>query len=157
MYTFGEIHPGHGGEKIGVGVSPDRRAVTLTFSDLQVTVGGKLPVPVSTRTFNLLMPLKGSGKKAEIEFIVQGYILAHEGATASLVCSVNGQTTVVDFPGSADQTIQQTLKFTAPAPSECRLCVFLVMGRDSKNLDANAYLNVTSIDAEILPRPQPAA
>jgi hypothetical protein len=155
MFTFGQLPTYQSDERFELGVSDDKRALTLMFSDLQATAGGsKSPVPMSTRVFSLVLPLEGDEKRVEIEFIVQGFILALEGATATLVCSVNGQTTVADFPGKSDQSFVQKLKFAAEAPSEFRLCVFLLLGRDSINANAEAHLNVTSIDAEILPRRQ---
>jgi hypothetical protein len=153
MVTFGQIPTYQSAEKIDLAVSEDKRALTLKFSDLEVTVGtGKSPAPMSTRVFSLVLPLQGDEKRVEIEFIVQGYNLNTKGATATMICSVNGQTTVADFPGRSDQSFQQKLKFAAETPSECRLCVFLLVGRDSQNSAAEAYLNVTSIDAEFLPR-----
>jgi hypothetical protein len=153
MFTFGQIPTYQGDERFEVVVSDDKRALTLMFSDLQATVGGsKSLAPISTRVFSLVLPLEGDEKMVEIEFIVQGFILALEGATASLVCSVNGQTTVTDFPGRVDESFVQKLKFAAETPSESRLCVFLLLGRDSGNANAEAQLSVTSIDAEILPR-----
>jgi len=156
MFTFGQIPA-----CFELNVSDDKRALTLTFSDLQVTVGGSnSPSPISTRVFSLVLPLEGDKKdekdekRVEIEFIVQGSILALEGATATLVCSVNGQTTVTDFPGASEQGFVQKLKFEAEAPSEARLCVFLLLGRDSRNTNAEAHMNVSAIDIEILPRPQ---
>ena len=153
MFTFGQIPTYQSDENFELAVSDDKRALTLTFSDLQAAVGGgKSPGPMSTRVFSLVLPLEGDEKKVEIEFIVQGFTLTHEGATATMVCSVNGQTTVADFPGMSDQSFVQKLKFAAEAPSECRLYVFLLVGRDSRNANAEAFLNVNSIDAEILPR-----
>ena len=75
-----------------------------------------------------------------------------EGATATIVFGVNGQTTVADFPANSEQGFDQVLKFTAPSPSECRLCVFLLVRRDSKNSNAEAFLSAPVINAEILPR-----
>jgi hypothetical protein len=155
MFTFGHIPAYQNDEKFEIGVSDDKRALTLTFSDFQSVVGGSnSPGPVSTRVFSLILPLEGDEKTAEIEFSLDGFVLALEGATASLVFSVNGQTTVADFPAGSDQDFVQTLKFAAETPSEARLCVFLLVGRDSGNTDAEAHLSVTTIDAEILPRPQ---
>src|SRR5262245_13776765 len=155
MFTFGQIPTYQSDENFELAVSDDKRALTLTFSDLKATVGGgKSPASMSTRMFSLVLPLEGDEKRVEIEFIVQGFTLALEGASATMVCSVNGQTTVADFPGKSDQSFVQKLKFAAESPSECRLCVFLLVGRDSRNANAEAFLNVTSIDAEILPRPQ---
>jgi len=153
MFTFGQIPTYQKDERFELGVSDDKRALTLTFSDLQATVGGsKSPGSLSTRVFSLVLPLEGDEKRVEIEFTIDGFILALEGATASLVCSVNGQTTVSDFSKSADQGFVQKLNFAAETPSESRLCVFLLVGRDSGNANAEAQLSVTSIDAEILPR-----
>jgi hypothetical protein len=153
MFTFGQIPTYQSDKKFDLGVSPDKRALTLTFSDFKATVGGgKSPAPMSTSVFSLVLPLEGDEKRVEIEFIVQGFILALEGATATMVCSVNGQTTVADFPGGSDQSFEQTLRFSAETPSECRLYVFLLVGRDSRNANAEAHLNVATIDAEILPR-----
>ena len=153
MFIFGQIPTYQSDEKYGLGVSDDRRALTLTFSDLQATFGGgKSPAPMATRVFSLVLPLEGDEKRVEIEFTVQGFILTPEGATATMVCSVNGQTTVADFPERSEQSFVHTLKFEAQTPSECRLYVFLLVGRDSRNAYADAYLNVASIDAEFLPR-----
>jgi len=156
MFTFGQIPT-----CFELNVSDDKRAITFTFSDLQVTVGGSnSPAPISTRVFSLVLPLEGDKrnetgeKRVEIEFIVQGSILSLEGATATLVCSVNGQTTVADFPAASEQGFVQKLQFAAEAPSEARLWIFLLLGRDSKNTNAEAHLNVSAIDVEILPRPQ---
>jgi hypothetical protein len=155
MFTFGQIPTYHGDENFELNVSDDKRALTLTFSDLKATVGGgKSPAPMCTRVFSLVLPLEGDEKRVEIEFIVQGFTLALESATATMVCSVNGQTTVADFPGSSDQSFVQKLKVAAETPSECRLHVLLLVGRDSRNPNAEASLNVNSIDAEILPRPR---
>jgi len=152
MLTFGQILTD---ESFGFSVSDDKRAVTLTFSDFHVHVGGsKSPEPMPTRMFSLALPLEGNEERAEIEFIVQGFIFALEGATATLVCSVNGQTTVADFPEGADESVVQKLKFAAATPSEARLHVVLLLGRDSKNANAEAHLHVNSIDIEILPRPE---
>ena len=154
MFTFGQIPMYQSDEKFESGLSHDKRALTLTFSDLQIHVGGnKSPASMVTRLFTLVLPLKGDEQRVEIEFNLDCLVLTLEGATASLVCSVNGQTTVADFPENTDQSFTQTLKFTAETPSEARLCVFLLLGRDSSNADAEGDLSVSSIDAEILPRP----
>ena len=88
----------------------------------------------------------------EIEFFCSdAFVLTTEGATATLVLSVNGQTTVANFPEYAEQSFVHPLKFTALSPSECRICVFLLVGRDS-NSDAEAFLSSNVFDAEILPR-----
>ena len=138
-------------------VSDDGRALTLTFSAFEVTIGGaNSPAPTATRTFFLFMPLEGDDNETvEIEFTAQGSVLTTEGATATMVLSVNGQTTVADFPANSEESYLQSLKYTAPSPpSECRLSVFLLVGRDSTNSDAEAFINTLSIDANIPRAPE---
>ncbi len=156
MFTFGQTPTHQSDEPFVLNVSEDKRALTLTFSEFEVTVGGsQSPAPTATRAFFLVLPLEGDYERVEIEFFCSNaFVLTTEGATATLVFSVNGQTTVADFPANSEQSFIQPLKFTAPSPSECRLCIFLLVGRDSKNSNAEAFLRVPAIDAEILPRPR---
>lgn len=154
MFTFGQTPTYQSDENFQLNVSSDKKALTVTFSDLEVTVkDSKSSAPMSTRIFELVLPLEGNDndEKVEIEFAIQGFVFTLEGATASIVSSVNGQTTVADFPANLEQSFIHTLKFVAHSPSECRLCVFLLVGRDSKNANAEATFNVSSIDAQILP------
>ena len=154
MFTFGQTPTYQTDEDFDLGVSDDRRALTLRFSEFEVSVGGS-KAPTSTRVFCLVLPLEGDDETAEIEFIVtNALVMTTEGATATMVLSVNGQTTVADFPANSDQSFEQRLKFTAPSPSECRLCIFLLVGRDSNDSSAEAFLSTPVVDAEILPRPR---
>jgi uncharacterized protein YegP (UPF0339 family)/sugar lactone lactonase YvrE len=133
-------------------VSDDGRALTLTFSAFELTIGGtKSPAPTSTHAFSFVLPLVGEDNESvEIDFHVQGFVLTTEGATATVVLSVNGQTTFADFAANSEESYLQSLKFTASSPpSECRLSVFLLVGRDSTNSDAEAFINTLSIDANI--------
>jgi hypothetical protein len=166
MFTFGQTPTFQSDEKFEprpthavpqLTVSDDGRALTLTFSAFEVTVGGgKSPAPTSTHAFFFVLPLEGyANESVEIDLHVQGHVLTTEGATATVVLSVNGQTAVADFPANSDQSYSQSLKFTAPSPpSECRLCVFLLVGRDSGNSDAEAFMNTLSIDANIPSAPE---
>ncbi len=162
MFSFGQTPtfqsatpPFQSDESSILEVSEDKRALTMTFSELGVTVGdSQSPAPMSPRTFFLVLPLEGYDERAEIEFFCSAHVLTTEGATATLVFSVNGQTTVADFPANSEQSFTPSLKITGPSPSECRLCVFLLVGRDSQNSNSAASLNVLAIDAEILPRPR---
>ena len=151
MFTFGQTLTHQSDEKIDLAVSDDGRALTLGFLEgFEVTVGGsKSPTPTATRVFFGVLPLEGYDEGVEIAFAASGFVLTLEGATATLVFSVNGQTTVADFPANSEQSFVQPLKFTAPSPSECRISVFLLVGRDSENSNAEAFLRVLSVDAEI--------
>src|SRR5215204_2199084 len=157
MFTFGQTPTYQSDEKFDLAISEDKRALTLGFLEgFEVTVGGnKSPAPTATRAFFLVLPLEGyDDERVEIEFFCSNaFVLTTEGATATLMFSVNGQTTLADFPANSEQSFVHPLKFTAPSPSECRICVFLLVGRDSNNPNAEAFLSASVLDAEILPRP----
>jgi hypothetical protein len=154
VFTFGQTPTYQSDENFDLSVSDDNRALTLRFPEFEVTAGaGKSQAPTSTRAFCLVLPLEGDDETAEIEFIAtNAFVATTDGATATMVLSANGQTTFADFPANTDQSFDKRLKFTAPSPSECRLCVLLLVGRDSDNPNAEAFLSVPVIDAEILPR-----
>ena len=159
MFTFGPVPTYQGDVSFDAGVSDDKRALTLTFSDATVEVGNspRDTALVVNRMFSLLLPLEGDGGRAEIEFTLQAGIVMSEGSTVTLILSVNGQSTVADFVAEPIEGFVQTLNFAADAPSECRLFVVLLAGRDSQFPGAAAAVSVSSLDAEILPRgPQPA-
>jgi hypothetical protein len=164
MVTFAHAPTFQSDEQFELDISDDREALTLTFSGFEVPVGGSnrgrladwspellAPAPTATRAFFLVMPLEGDDNESvEIDFHVQGFVLTTEGATATVMLSVNGQTAVADFPANSEQSYLQSLKFTPSSPpSECRLGVFLLVGRDSTNSNAEAFINTTTIDANI--------
>jgi hypothetical protein len=155
MNTFGPIPGKQGDAQYTLEVSADQRALAFAFSDLEIKVGGgKSPATTATRVASFVLPLEGEEERVEMEFIIQGYIATIEAATATVVCSVNGQTTLTDVPGPMSDSFVQKLTFAAKKPSACRLCIFLLLGRDSKNPNAEGILTVSTIDAELLPRPR---
>ena len=133
-----------------IGVSPDKRAFTVRFSDLFVEVdAGKSPAPVATRVFSIVLPVDGGGAGLRISFTASGYAFASDGSSGYAVLSVNGKTSVMNFPSGTDMEFVQQLEFEAGRTSECRISVFIVVERGSESA---AYLNVSTIDAEMLPR-----
>lgn len=157
-FTFGEIVPEDDADAVfEAAVTEDGRAFTLTFSDLVSTVDGPDSMPVSASMFSVVLPLHGEGK-AEIEFGFSGAAIVTPGATATLFVSASGQSTVRDFPPGTDDSFVHPLQFFAEGPSECRLFALLVAGRDSvfaADAEPAAFINILSIDGEMLPRPAP--
>ena len=155
MATFGQIPAYQTSSQFDFGISDDKRAFTLSsIADLEIAFEvSKSATPIETRLFSLVVPLDGENERVEIAFSVSANVLTGEDATATLVFSVNGQTTVVDFATVPEQSFVEELVFATYMPSECRLSVFLLVGGNKKNPNADAFLKVQSIDAEILPRP----
>ncbi len=158
MLTFGGVSTYQDDAGADLGVSDDKRAFTLTFSDLQVSLdAGKGAAPIASRVFSFIMPIEGDEKNAEIEFNASAFVITEGGGTATIVLGVNGQSTVADFPTSTSQSVAPKLTFSGATPSECRLSVFLLAGQDPRISEAAVGVTVQSIDAEILPRPSSAA
>jgi hypothetical protein len=152
MLAFGQ--PYQGKDKFDFHVSDDKRAFTLTFQDFQLNLeGGKSATPIGSRVFTAVVPVQGDEKRVEIAFGVSAFAATTEGATATIAISVNGQTVFADFSGKSDESIVQQLEFKDERPSECRICIFLLVGLDSKNPNTGASLSVATIDGEFLPRP----
>jgi hypothetical protein len=155
MFKFGKTPSYQSDQNFNLAIADDQKTLTVTFSDFKVTIGGShSSAPISTDLFSLVLPLEGDGEPVEIEFAIQGFVLTLEGATVSVMLSVNGQSTITDFPANSEQSFLHRLKFTASSASECRLSILLLVGRDSKDCNAEAFLNLTAVDAEVLPRSQ---
>ena len=156
MVTFGQIPAYQSDEPVDVLVSDDKRAFSLLFSTFEVLLGaevGKSVAPTVSRVFSLAVPLEGDGERVEIAFASECFVKTEGGATATLLFSVNGQSTVVDLGANSDQEgFRQEFKFVGERPLECRLSAFLLIGRDFKDRNSQGILRVSGIDAEILPR-----
>lgn len=152
MATFSSKPIYQGNRKFDFEPSDDKRALTILFSDLQVKVD-EGDSAVSSTEFSLVIPLEGSTEeRIEIEFAVTGAAVTTGGGTATMMLSVSGQSILADFPTDVDQGLDQRVKFTAEHGARaCRVSVFLLVGRDSPS--AAAFLNLSTIEAEFLPRP----
>src|SRR5262245_41444151 len=96
MSGFGRA-PTHKSEVgFDLAVSPDKQTFTMTFDNLQIAVPPGKKSPIATRVLYCALPLEDGEKEVEIAFYAQGYVYKPEGATATVVFSVNGQTTVAE-------------------------------------------------------------
>ena len=159
--TFGDKPTYQSGAQSEYAPSGDKKAFTITFGDLEVAIDtGKLPekaakracspataVPVATRVFSAVIPVKG-GKTIKTSFFVSGYVVTTEGSQGTLLFSVNGQNTLTKFAAKLDQSFVKRLDFKAKSGSEIRMTVFLLAERDAQYPNAAAYLNVSSIDTD---------
>jgi len=152
--TFGQ-QPTHAStDAFDISVSEDKRAFTLRFSDMLAAVdAGKASAPVATRTFSLVLPLESAPDTVQISFAVSGFAFASNAANGYAVLSVNGRTSVMEFPSGTDQEFVQELELEAEPTSECRISLFLLAERELADPLAAATVSTLSIDAEVLPRP----
>jgi uncharacterized protein YegP (UPF0339 family) len=139
-----------GDDDFALDVSDDGQVFTLTFSDIQAVADpSESPAPVAARLFSLVLPVDGGSNGLDISFAVSGYAFTTEGARGYSVLSVNGQTSVEQFPPGTDGEFVQELKFEAGPTCECGLAVSAIAERDAAYPDAVANLTVSSVDAQI--------
>lgn len=147
--TFGPAPSFNSDVGFNLGVSTDKKAFTITFGNLTVSIDGKSSAPIVTRMFSFVLPLAGADPGLEIPFFVSGFVLTQKGANGHLVFSVNDQTTVADFTGDSNTDFVQQFKYKVGSASEVRMTVFLLADRDSAS-DSAVHLNVLAIDTDIL-------
>jgi hypothetical protein len=151
MFAFATTHTYASEGNFDLGFSDDKKAFTLNFkaSFEAVADSGQSPAPIATRTFCIVLPLEDDSQGGEIAFRISGFATTRPASSASLILSVNGQTAVADFAAGIEESFVHELRFKAMSATECRLCVFLVAGRESGNDQAAAFLNAAAIDAEV--------
>jgi hypothetical protein len=95
-------------------IADDRRALTTTFSDLEVTVGnGEVTEPDATRSFSMTLPLTDGAKGETLRVHAQGFAFTQDGATARLTLRGGGRVTVKDIPTGSELDLLQTLELPA--------------------------------------------
>jgi hypothetical protein len=131
-------------------ISPDKKAFTVTFSGLEaIVMQGDLASPIATRVFSFSVPISGTDVGQEIPFFVQGMADLDKGTNAQLLFAVNDQSSMAYLPAESKESFLHEFKYKATDAKEARITVFLLTSRDSRST-ANAYLNVSSIDTDVL-------
>jgi hypothetical protein len=124
-------------------VSTDGVALTALFADMEASTETGA---VSNGT-RVVIPLTGGAHNAVLTIYVSGYAFALD-ATARLRMTVNGQTVVRDFPTGTDDDFIQQIELPAVAGSQPQLSLALEV-HQAPGSDGGAYLNVSSIDANL--------
>ena len=131
------------------GIASDRRALTTTFSDLEVTVGnGEVTEPDAARSFSMTLPLTDGAKGETLRFHAQGYAFTRDGATARLTLRGGGRVTVKDIPTDADGDFLQTLDLPASPATTYQLSAAIELHQHG-GTGGDGYLNILAIDVEI--------
>jgi hypothetical protein len=128
-------------------VSGDRRALTTTFSDLQVGLAAE-DAPDTSRSMRMTIPLTDGVEGETLYVHAQGYSLANEHATARLTLRARGQAVVQRFPAGSDDSFLTTLELPAVPGATYELSA-MVEVKERADSEGAAYLNILSIDAEI--------
>ena len=88
--SFGKVATTPSDNTVETAVSPDRRALTTTFSAFEVTIDGESAEPSATKSFSMTLPLTGGANGDVVGFHVQGFAFAEGGAAARVTLRGGG-------------------------------------------------------------------
>lgn len=143
---FGPVSTTPSDDTLDVSTSDDRRALSATFSALEVTVGDPDATDVTTRSFALTVPLTKGVKGNTLKVFAQGYVVTEEeGATARLTLRGNGRTTVENFPAGWDDSFVHVMELPATPGTTYRLTAVIEI-HQNRGTDGQGYANIASIE-----------
>jgi hypothetical protein len=142
VVRFGTVTTDRSTATTTINVDPDRRALTVLFSDLEAgSESGVL-----SNGLRMAIPLTGGAPNATIKVFASGYVFTHR-ATARLSVTVNGQSIVKDFPSRTDHDF--VLPIYLPAIGGSAYQLSLTIDEQPTSGRGAAYININAIDAEI--------
>jgi hypothetical protein len=146
--SFGKVTTTPSNNTLETAISPDRRALTTTFSAFEVIVNGKVTEPDATKSFAMTLPLTDGATGDVVGFHVQGFAFAAEGATARVTLRGGGKVKVRDFPSGADKDVVESLWLPATPGITYQLSVVIEIHKDATGR-GDGYLNAAVVDVGI--------
>jgi hypothetical protein len=129
-------------------VSPDRRALTTTFSDFEVTMDGASAEPVVTKTFSMTLPLTDGAKEETLRVHASGFTILEEGAKARIALKGGGRQLLKGFATGSDEEYVETLELRARPGVTYQLSFAIEINRGAGTA-RNGFLNMVSIEIEV--------
>ena len=129
------------------GISDDRRALTTTFSDLEVIANPASAEPSATKSFAMTLHLTDGAEGEKLGFHVSGWAATTAGTTARLTLQGGGRTIVKSFPSGTDEAYVGTLWLPATPGTTYQLSVVLEIHKDAGGADG--YINAANIESGI--------
>lgn len=129
-------------------IASDRRALTTTFSDFEVTVDPEPAEPDATKTFTMTMPLTTGRAGETLSVYAQGFIFLDGGAKASVTLQGGGRQIIQGYATGADDSFLQTLELPARPGVTYQLTFAIDIDRGA-DAEGTGYLNIAAIDIGI--------
>jgi hypothetical protein len=129
-------------------IAGDRRALTTTFSDFEVTVDGASAEPVYTKTFSMTVPLTDGAEGETLRVHASGFTILEEGAKARIALKGGGQQLLKGFATGSDEEYVETLELRA-RPGVIYQLSFAIEINRGVGPAGNGFLNMVAIDIEI--------
>ena len=145
---FGKVATTPSDDTVEAAVSPDRRALTTTFSDFEVGLDGESAEPDATKSFSMTLPLTDGANGDVVGFHVSGFANTHAGATARMTLREGGKVNVKDIPTDSDVEIVESLWLPAIPGTTYQLSVVIEIQKDAAG-EGYGSINAVSIESGI--------
>jgi hypothetical protein len=127
-------------------ISDDGLVATITFNNLELSVGGKNSTSVATQVATFTLPIIENATDLHVQLSIQGYVITEPGTRAILVAHLGDTTELASFALSSNQSFLQVVEATLPAGVDVQPTLFLLAERNSGDENLGAYLNVATLD-----------
>jgi hypothetical protein len=129
-------------------IAGDRRALTVSFWDFEVTVEPASAEPDATKSFSMTVPLTAGAEGETLRVHAQGFAFMDEGAKASVTLQGGGRQVIKGFATGDDDSFLQTLELPARPGVTYQLHFAIAVDRGA-TAEGVGYLNIAAIDMEI--------
>lgn len=145
---FGQVATTPSDDTLDTATSPDRRALSTTFSEFEVVADPAAADPGTSKAFAMTLPLTNGATGDVLGFHVSGFAITNAGATARLTLRGGGKVKVRDIPTDSDIEIVESLWLPATPGTTYRLSVILEVHKDAAG-KGDGFINAVSIESEI--------
>jgi hypothetical protein len=145
--VFGPVAP-FSDNATTIDFSDDREAFTAVWSDLEVSVHPGSPEPAS-RSFSFSLPLTDAAKARTVAFHAQGFAYTSYGGKARMTLQVNDAKTFKSWGSNAEDDWVASIQVPATPGSTIRVSLTVEVHQHPSAPEADATLNVVTLDAEI--------
>jgi hypothetical protein len=137
--SFGKVATTPSDNTVETAVSPDRRALTTTFSDFE---------PSATKSFSMTLPLTDGAKGETLGIAASGFTITNDGATARLTIRAGKRTIIRSFPSGTDDEYVEALELPATPGITYQLSVVIEIHKDAAG-GGDGFLNTVSPEVGI--------
>ena len=128
-------------------IADDRRVLSTTFSDFEVTMDATSAEPVVTKTFSMTLPLTDGAKEETLRVHASGIAVLQEGVKARIALKGGGRQLLKGFAAGSEEYVEM-LELRARPGVTYQLSFAIEINRGAGTA-RHGYLNMLSIEIEI--------
>ena len=144
--------------EIGVDISPDNKAATVTFNDASVYLNKN--ELINHKVISLLLPIEIDDTNVTFKVDIRGFQLLHKSTRGLLVTQIGGKTSTLIFSGSDEsnsdegsdyiKSLDIDLQDIEPQEGAFYPATFFLLLERLSDDNGEAYLTIDSLDFEFV-------